>query len=154
MNRILYVARKAKGLTEKQVAEVLKIDESEYLEFECDIKTVSLDIRNKLEEFYDIHPSYFSLYDAFDVEERTCALKKYKEDLSSMVNLDIPAKIYIDIIKLGLESLLVHDELKVSFLRQLELEKENSVLRKLYDELRQSQKHSTKNRRSIDNLNK
>lgn len=41
MNKILFTARMAKGLTEKEVAEELKIDESLYQEIESGISSIT-----------------------------------------------------------------------------------------------------------------
>ena len=154
MNRILYVARKAKGLTEKQVAEVLKIEESEYMEYECNLKKLSSEIIDKLEELYNIHPSYLMMYDAFDSQEIVDGLEECKVSLTMPEVDGLSAIQCVRVSKMGMEALIFCEKLKVSRLKQLDLEKENSVLRKLYDELRQSQRRSRKSRRSIDILNK
>ncbi len=41
MNRILYVARKAKGLTEQQMATFLEVDETTYKEIELCLADIS-----------------------------------------------------------------------------------------------------------------
>ena len=154
MNRILYVARKAKGLTEKQVAEVLKIEESEYLEYECNFKRLPSEIIDKLEELYNIHPSYLMMYDAFDIREHVDGLEECKVSLTMPEVDGLSAMHCVRVAKIGMEALMLCEKLKASQLKQLDLERENSVLRELYNDLRQSQKHSSKNHRSIDNQNK
>ena len=53
MNRLLYVARKAKGLTDAQVAKVLQIEEREYKELEHSIADVTAKQALMLAKLYD-----------------------------------------------------------------------------------------------------
>lgn len=59
MNRLLYVARKAKGLTEAQIAKVLQIEESEYKELEHSIADVTAKQALMLAKLYDIDAEQF-----------------------------------------------------------------------------------------------
>jgi transcriptional regulator with XRE-family HTH domain len=132
MNKILFVARKAKGFTEKEVARELGVEESEYLELECNFKRLPIDMLDKLEELYDIPIEYFLLYDLFDVEERIDALRQYKLALSRGGEQKFTASTHFGIAKMGIEGLIAYEHLKVSLLKQAELERENLVLRQLY----------------------
>ena len=136
MNKILFVARKAKGLTEEDVANELGIERSEYLECECNFKRLSSDILEKLEKLYDIPVAYFRLYDAFDAEERIDALNQYKLMLSSVGDQEFTAKTHLAIAKLGIEALIAYDLLRVSLLKQAELQRENLVLHELYTSIK------------------
>lgn len=82
MNKILFVARKAKGLTEKQLAEALKIGEVEYLQYECNLEKLPVKIVEKLEDCFDIPVAYFLLYDAFDNKEQSDILKEIQTQQS------------------------------------------------------------------------
>lgn len=138
MNRILYVARKAKGLTEKQVAEILKIEESEYLEFECNLKRLRSEIIDKLEELYNIHPSFLMMYDAFDNREHVDGLEECKVSLTIPEVEGLSAIQCVRVAKIGMEALIFLEKLKAGQLKQIELERENLVLRELYNNLKQS----------------
>lgn len=59
MNRILYVARKAKGFTELQVAKALQIEENAYIEMEHSLAYVSADIALRFAKIFDIDPELF-----------------------------------------------------------------------------------------------
>jgi hypothetical protein len=52
MNKILFIARMAKGLTEKQVSKELKIDESLYKEIELGISPTTSEMTETLESLY------------------------------------------------------------------------------------------------------
>lgn len=138
MNRLLFVARKAKGLTELEVAKILKIKESEYLEFECNLKRLPCGAVEKLEKLYNIHPSYFMMFDAFVTQEQVDALEECKVSLTIPEVDGLSAIQCVRVAKMGMEALIFLEKLKASHLKQLELERENLVLRELYNNLRQS----------------
>jgi ribosome-binding protein aMBF1 (putative translation factor) len=52
MNKILFIARMAKGLTEKHVSKELKIDESLYKEIELGISSTTSEMAETLESLY------------------------------------------------------------------------------------------------------
>ena len=59
MNKVLYVGRKAKGLSEKQIAKVLQIEEQEYIELEHSIRDVNAQLALKLAKLFDIDAKIF-----------------------------------------------------------------------------------------------
>ena len=138
MNRILFTARKAKGLTETGVAKILKIEKSEYLEYECNLKKLPIDVVEKLVELYDIHPSHFMIYDGFDSQEHLDVLEECKVSLTIPGVDGLSAIQCVRVARMGMEALIFLEKLKASQLKQLELERENLVLRELYNNLKQS----------------
>ncbi|MGN6342220.1 MAG: helix-turn-helix domain-containing protein [Ginsengibacter sp.] len=54
INRIIITARSAKGLTEKEVAQELKIDESLYKEIELGISPTTSEMAETLENLYHV----------------------------------------------------------------------------------------------------
>ena len=138
MNRILYTARKAKGLTETGVAKILKIEKSEYLEYECNLKKLPIDVVEKLVELYDIHPSHFMIYDGLDRQEHLDVLEECKVSLTIPEVDGLSAIQCVRVARMGMEALIFLEKLKASQLKQLELERENLVLRELYNNLKQS----------------
>ena len=67
MNRILYVGRKAKGMTEAQMAKVLQIDERDYIEMEHSLSDVTAPQALKLAKLFDIDPEIFIYAEGKDV---------------------------------------------------------------------------------------
>ena len=59
MNKVLYVGRKAKGLSEKQIAKVLQIEEQEYIELEHSIRDVNAQLALKRAKLFDIDAKIF-----------------------------------------------------------------------------------------------
>ena len=137
MNRLLYVARKAKGLTEAQVAKVLQIEESEYTELEHSIVDVTVKQAVLFAKLYDIDAEQF-IYS----EGRQERVIKYAMDEISTLKQNgylesLPPGYYFKIVSLGNTALSLQAELSHSIFRQYELEQDNQALRLLYAELKE-----------------
>ncbi|MEJ0103810.1 MAG: hypothetical protein WDO19_15170 [Bacteroidota bacterium] len=59
MNKIVFTARMAKGLTEKQMASLLRIEEDEYKELELAIREMTGEFAQQLETMHNV-PAFFS----------------------------------------------------------------------------------------------
>ena len=142
MNRLLYVARKAKGFTEEQVAKILQIEESEYTELEHSIVDVTVKQAVLFAKLYDIDAEQF-IY----TEGRQERVLKYAMDEISSFKQNgylesLPPGYYFKIVSLGNTALSLQAELSHSIFRQYELEQDNKALRILYNELKE--KHEGK----------
>jgi transcriptional regulator with XRE-family HTH domain len=138
MNRLLYVARKAKGLTEKQVAKVLQIEESEYKELEHSLTDVTAKQALLLAKFYNIEAEQFIYTDGRKERVLKYAMdeiSRYKQD-GLLENL--PPGYYFNIVTLGNTAFTLQAELSHSIYRQYELEQDNQALRLLYEELKKN----------------
>ena len=83
MNKVLYVGRKAKGLSEKQIAAVLQIEEQEYIELEHSLKDVTAQQALKLAKLFDIDAEIFIYTDGRDVrllKYATGEISKYMQN--------------------------------------------------------------------------
>jgi DNA-binding XRE family transcriptional regulator len=136
MNRILYVGRKAKGLTEAQIAKVLQIEEHEYVELEHSLTDVTAQQALKLSKLFSIDAEIF-IY----TEGRETRLIKYAADEISgyMKNglLDgMSPKELFGITSMANTALSLSVQLSHSVYQQYELEKDNTALRGLIAELK------------------
>ncbi|WCT13502.1 hypothetical protein [Mucilaginibacter jinjuensis] len=136
MNKILYVARKAKGFTEAQVAKALQLEESEYRELEASLTDVTAGIALRAAKLFNIDAELF-IY----TEGREHRLVKFAMDeitsfkQSGLLN-DMPPQHLFHIVNLGNTALSLQVELNHSVFRIYELEKDNEALRKLNAELK------------------
>ena len=136
MNRLLYVARKAKGFTLAQVAKVLQVEESEYIELEHSITDVTAKQALILAKVYDIDAEQFIYTEG--VKER---LIKYAMDEISTFQknglLDsMSPNQYFHTVSLANTALTLQAELSHSIFRQYELEQDNKALRQLYNDIK------------------
>jgi len=135
MNRIIITARMAKGLTEKEVAEELKIDESLYKEIELGISPVSGEITKGLEALYTV-PAYYFTTDYTDIRTAIKALQKQKEIINEnpdFQNISLPASTHISIAKMGLDAIIAKQEQILLLMQVRELLHENKCLKELYE---------------------
>jgi transcriptional regulator with XRE-family HTH domain len=138
MNKVLYVGRKAKGLSEKQIAKVLQIEEQEYIELEHSLKDVSAQLALKLAKLFDIDAEIFIYTDGHDVR-----LLKYATDEISgymqggMLN-NLPQQYLGQIMALGNTALRLAADLNHAVYKQYELEQDNQALRKLNAALKET----------------
>ena len=138
MNKIVFTARVAKGLTEKQMAGKLKIAEDEYIEWELAIKDMTDEFAIQLEEVHNVPADFFLTYDLHSIKNCINALEKQKETITSsdIQNISVPAQTHISIAKFGIDALIAKQE-QILMLRRLnELERENNILRNLYKRTR------------------
>ena len=134
MNKIAYTARIVKGLTEKEVADLLGMEESLYKELELEIVNMTYEIAEKLESLYDIPAEYFLIHDFNNIRVSINALEKQKEIINGadIQNISIPAQTHIAMAKMGLDALIAKQEQILLVRQNQELEKENTALRELY----------------------
>jgi len=142
MNKILYVARKAKGFKEAQLAKLLQIDETVYQEMECSLSDVSAQQAIKLGNLFNVEPEYFLAN-----ESRGPALINTFMDGVTTILKDksmepIPPAVYAIIINLCNKGLLLQVELNSALFRQREMEKDNEAIRELYSKLKEQIKET------------
>jgi transcriptional regulator with XRE-family HTH domain len=136
MNKILFTARMAKGLTEKEVAEELKIDESLYKEIESGISSVTSDMATMLEDLYTVPDYYFTTPCADNIQTGMQALEKQKEILSAapdIQNISVPADTHLSIAKMAFDALIAKHEQILLLMQVKELVIENESLKELYE---------------------
>jgi len=137
MNRLLYVARKAKGLTEAQVAKVLQIEESEYTELEHSIVDVTAKQAVLLATVYDIDAEQFIYTEGGQERVLKYAMDEISKFKQNGYLESLPPNYYFNIVSLGNTALTLQAELSHSIFRQYELEQDNQALRLLYKELKE-----------------
>lgn len=136
MNKILFTARMAKGLSEKEVAEELKIDESLYKEIELGISCISSEMATILEVLYTVPAYYFTTPYANNIQTGIKALEKQKEILSTtpdILNISVPAATHVLIAKMSFDALIAKHEQILLLMQIKELRGENESLRALYE---------------------
>jgi len=136
MNKILFTARMAKGLTEKEVAEELKIDESLYKEIESGISSITSDMATMLEDLYDVPAYYFTTPYEDNIQTGIKALEKQKEILSAtpdIQNISVPADTHLSIAKMAFDALIAKHEQILLLMQVKELVVENESLKELYE---------------------
>jgi transcriptional regulator with XRE-family HTH domain len=134
MNKVLYVARKVKGLTEVQIAQVLKIEEQEYIKMERSVTEVSAPQALQLAKLFDLDAELF-----LHAEGRDVRLLKYASDqisgfMKSGYIDTLPPQYVVQIVSLGNAALRLAADLNHAIYRQYELEQDNEALRKLIAE--------------------
>jgi len=142
MNRLLYVARKAKGLTEAQLAKVLQIEESEYKELEHSIADVTAKQALLLAKLYDIDAEQFIYTEGGKERLLKYAMDEIKRYDKEALLLNIPPQYYQNIARLGNDLLSLHADYSHALYRQYELEKDIDALKMLNAELKQIIKDS------------
>jgi transcriptional regulator with XRE-family HTH domain len=139
MNKILFTARMAKGLTEKEVAEELKIDESLYKEIELGISSITSELATMLEDFYTVPAYYFTTPYTDNIQTGIKALEKQKEILSAtpdIQNISVPADTHLSIAKMAFDALIAKHEQILLLMQVKELVVENESLKELYEAAR------------------
>jgi transcriptional regulator with XRE-family HTH domain len=131
MNRILHVARKAKGFTTAQLAKVLEIEENAYNEIEHSLTDISAQQALKLSKLFEVDPEIFLYTEGRD----TRLVKHAMDEISGYLKkgeLDqIKPADYISTIALGNTALALMADLNHALYKQYELEKDNRALRRL-----------------------
>ena len=137
MNRLLYVARKAKGLTEAQIAKVLQIEENEYKELEHSIADVTAKQALQLAKLYEIDAEQFIYTEGGKERLLKYAMDEISRYKQNGMLENLPPSYYFNIVSLGNTALTLQAELNHSTDRQYELEQDNQALRLLYAELKE-----------------
>lgn len=136
MNRIMFTARMAKGLSEKKAAEKLKITETQYKEIELEISPVNPEIAEALETLYKVPAYFFNTGNSDNIQTGIKALEKHKEIIDKspdFQNISIPAHTHISIAKMGFDALIAKQEQILLLMQIRELTIENESLKKLYE---------------------
>ena len=129
----------AKGLTEKEVAEELKIDESLYKEIELGISQTTSEMATMLEDLYTVPAYYFTTPSADNIQTGIKALEKQKEILSAtpdIQNISVPADTHLSIAKMAFDALIAKHEQILLLMQVKELVVENESLKELYETIR------------------
>ena len=139
MNRIIITARSAKGLTEKEVAQELKIDESLYKEIELGISPTTAEMAKTLENLYHVPAYYFTTGYRDNIQTGIEALEKQKEILTAapgIQNISVPADTHLSIAKMAFDTLIAKHEQLLLLMQIKELAAENESLKALYEAAR------------------
>jgi len=126
----------AQGLTEKEVAEELKIDESLYKEIELDISPITTEMAIRLEDLYTVPAYYFTTPYVDNIQTGIKALEKQKEILSAtpdIQNISVPADTHLSITKMAFDALIAKHEQILLLMQVKELIVENQSLKELYE---------------------
>jgi transcriptional regulator with XRE-family HTH domain len=136
MNRILYVGRKAKGMTEAQMAKVLQIDERAYIEMEHSLSDVTAPQALKLAKLFDIDPEIFIYAEGKEVRLVKYAANEISNYLKDGLLDGMSPQSLFSITGIGNTTLTLAAQLNEAVYRQYELEKDNQALRKLNADLK------------------
>ena len=136
MNRIIITARMAKGLTEKEVAEELKIDGSLYKEIELGISPTTSEMAETLGSLYNVPAYYFTTPCTDNIQTSIEALEKLKEILNAtpdIQNISVPAHTHLSIAKMAFDALIAKQEQILLLMQIKELTAENEAIKELYE---------------------
>lgn len=117
MNKILYVARKARGLTEVQLANILQIEESAYKEFEYSINDIPTDMALRLGKLFDIEPDIFLFNEGRSTRLVKIAMDEVTTILQNCSNGKIEPGSYLNVISLGNKALMLQENLTLPYIR-------------------------------------
>jgi transcriptional regulator with XRE-family HTH domain len=131
MNRILYVARKAKGFTTAQLAKVLEIEENGYYEIEHSLADISAQQALKLSKLFDVDPEIFLYTEGRDSRLVKHAMDEISGYLKKGELEELKPADYIRTVALGNTALSLMVDLNHALYKQYELEKDNRALRRL-----------------------
>jgi transcriptional regulator with XRE-family HTH domain len=95
MNRILYVARKAKGLSEQKMATFLEVDETTYKEMELCLADISAAQGVKLGKLFDLPPDYFLVNEEAASQRRLKVIQQATELVSQKEFAEVPPGTHI-----------------------------------------------------------
>lgn len=136
INKILYVARKAGKLSEKEAATALRTTEIEYKELESGIKRMTCDLAEKLSELFDVDPVYFMTDEYGNMHDLADTLEKHRNLLMGPEFKQEDGSLHLRIVKMGIEASIAIQENIVLLQEQRELKQENQALRELYNNLK------------------
>jgi transcriptional regulator with XRE-family HTH domain len=136
VNKILYVARNVKGITEAEIADVLSVDEEEYKELEIGIKRMASEYAYALGELFNVEPEYFMTYDYGSMQDLTDVIEKHRNLLNAPGYKQPDGNIHLRIVRMGLEASIAIQENYALLRENGELEKGNQALWELYENLK------------------
>jgi transcriptional regulator with XRE-family HTH domain len=132
----MITARMAKGLTQKEVAEELKIDESLYKEIELGISSITSELARMLEDLYIVPDYYFTTDYRDNIQTGIEALQKQKEILTTapdIQNISVPADTHLSIAKMAFDALIAKHEQILLLMKINEITAENEAIKELYE---------------------
>ena len=124
-----------KGLTEKEVAEELKIHESLYKEVESGMSPTTSEMAETLGSLYNVPAYYFTTHYTENIQTEIGALEKLKEILTEtpdIQNISVPAHTHLSIAKMGFDALIAKQEQVLLLIQIKELMLENEAIKELY----------------------
>lgn len=136
INKMLYIARKARVLTEKEVAKALGTTEIEYKELESGVKRMTCELAEKLSELFNVSPVFFMTYEYDNMHDLTDALEKHRNLLTGVEFKQEDGGLHVRILKIGIEASIAIQKNIVLLREQRDLEHENKALKELYNDLR------------------
>ncbi len=136
MNKILYVARKAKGFTQEQVAKALQMEEMAYKEMEASLADVTADIALRVSKLYNIDAELFIYTEGREHSLIKFAMDEISNFKKSGVLKELPPQQLFHIVSLGNTALALQAELNHCLFRQYELERDNEAIRQINAELK------------------
>jgi transcriptional regulator with XRE-family HTH domain len=132
MNKNLYIARKAKGFTEAQLAQVLGLSEAEYCELECELTQIPIETALRASKLFNLTPDYFLASEKRSSQLRASAAEETLKILET-ANLEAaPAQLGARFIAMGTRALMLQEELNAALHENRVLQQENEAMRKLY----------------------
>lgn len=138
MNRIVFVARKAKGLTTKDVADVLTMPDNEYLELENSIRKITLEEACRLGDFYHIPHEMILAADPSRTKKYQQMIETYKETLYRPDIRNFYSEADIKFAQMAVEALRANDELYTLLTDHITLKQDHDALKELYHHLKQT----------------
>lgn len=139
MNKILFAARLAKGLSERQVSEKLKINDHMFKEIELGISPTTFDVAETLEKIFNVPFHYFLTPCADNVQTAISSLEKIKEILENAPNVrevSAMAQTHLSLARIGLNALIAEQKQTLLQIQVMELKSENNLLKELYQSVR------------------
>jgi transcriptional regulator with XRE-family HTH domain len=142
MNKNLYIARKAKGFTVAQLAQVLGMSDIEYHEVEYELQQMPLDVALRASKLFNLTPDYFLASEKRSAQLRASVAGEALKILET-ANLDsAPAQLGARIIAMGTRALMLQEELNAALHENRILRQENEAIRKLYPTIKPDHKES------------
>jgi transcriptional regulator with XRE-family HTH domain len=136
MNKNLYIARKAKGFTEAQLAQVLGLSEAEYCELECELQQMSLDTALRASKLFNLTPDYFLASEKRSAQVRASVAGEALKILET-ANLEAaPAQLGARFIAMGTRALMLQEELNAALHENRVLRQENEAISNLYAQIK------------------
>ena len=135
MNRLLYVARKAKGLSVQQLAKLLGIAQEEYTKLEHSLTDIKAEQALKLCKLYGIEPEHFMYDDGRGQRLINHEMGEVNQIVHDLKPDGMPQPLYLRLVSLGNTALSLQSQLAHATYQLHELEQDNRALRQLNEAL-------------------
>ncbi len=134
MNKILVTARKARGVPEDELAEVLGLTLTQYKQLEMQKLEVTPDLAHTLATYFSLPPFYFTANNkSFDVQKRIGYLQKQVANFNDPKHQNVPPNAPLCLVTTVLELIISKEQLADSLTKQLELLEDFWGLTQLYE---------------------